>query len=190
MSEGEKMTSKMKWCLVVAGVAVLLVVWLVASYNGLVRQEEGIVASYEDMKNIHASIYNNIKSQGLVAERYGEMVVKAIEASISGRYGKSGSQAAVQMITEQNPNIDPGILKKLQVVIEASYNKFETAQRDKIDRVRIYRSDLRGFPTVIIATLLGFPKIDMRLYSETIITENTAKTFETKKMDTIDPFAR
>ena len=168
----------------------ILAIYCIGTYNSLVSQEEGIKAIHEDMKNVHASIFNSIKSQGLAVDKYGDMVIQAIDAAISGRYGKKGSKAAFQWIQEQNPTIDPKIMEKLQVAIEAGYNKFESTQRTKIDRLRIYRQDLRSFPKNIVVGILGFPKIDLNELGSTITTAETTKTFETKQMDVIDPFAK
>ncbi len=165
-------------------------IYVLGSYNNLIRQEQGILASHEDMKNVHASIYNNIKSQGLSVEKYGDMVIKAIDASMTGRYGDGGSKAAISLITEQNPTIDSAVFLKLQAVIEAGYNSFEAKQRDKIDRIRVYRESLLTFPNSLVAGIFGFPRINLDELSKTITTEATEETFRTKKMDTIDPFAR
>lgn len=165
-------------------------IYTLGAYNDLIRQEQGIVASHEDMKNVHASIYNNIKSQGLSVEKYGDMVIKAIDASMSGRYGEDGSKAAISLISEQNPTIDSAVFLKLQSVIEAGYNSFEAKQREKIDRIRVYRQSLLVFPNSLIANFFGFPRINLDELSKTITTEATEETFRTKKMDTIDPFAK
>ncbi len=165
-------------------------IYAVGVNNSLVRQEEGIKAVHEDMKNVHSSIFNSIKSQGLAVEKYGDMVLQAINAAIEGRYGQGGSKAAFQFLQEQNPTIDAKIMEKLQVAIEAGYNKFESTQRTKIDRLRIYKQDLRTFPRNIVASTLGFPKIDLAELSQTISTAETKKTFSTKEMETIDPFSK
>jgi len=165
--------------------------WLVGTYNGIVRQENGIVAVHEDMQNVHTSIFNQMKSQGLSVEKYGDMVTEAITTAIEGRYGKTGSQAAMQWIQEQNPTIDPKILEKLQVAIEAGYNKFEAVQRTKIDKLRVYDNTLDSALTGWVAkTFMGFPKkvtADMR---KTISSAASKTMMETKEMETIDPFAK
>jgi hypothetical protein len=188
----------MKTTLVVILGIVALVICLVLgsgcyalnTYNDLVRQENGIKATYEDMQNVHASVFNQIKSQGLVVEKYGDMVIQALDVAMSGRYGAGGSQAAMQWIQEQNPTIDPQTLAKLQTVIEAGYTKFEAVQRTKIDKIRIYQNTLQTFPNSLLANVFGFPRIDMAKYGRTISTSETKTTFETGEMKTIDPFAK
>lgn len=174
----------------IAVIIVSVIMMVVGTYNGLVRDENGIVAVHEDMQNVHASIFNTIKSQGLSVEKYGEMVTTAISVAIEGRYGKTGSQAAMQWIQEQNPTIDPKIFEKLQVAIEAGYSRFEATQRTKIDRIRVYDNKLDSLVTGALARFMGFPKkvtADMR---KTISSSETKKMMETKEMETIDPFAK
>ncbi len=173
--------------LAIIGISVL---WFAGTYNGLVRQENSIVAANEDLQNVHTSIFNQIKSQGLSVEKYGTMVTQAITTAIEGRYGKNGSQAAMQWIQEQNPTIDSKIFDKLQVVIETGYNKFESSQRTKIDKLRVYDNTMDSLFTGFVArNIMGFPKkvtADMR---KTITSAETSEMMKTKEMKTIDPFA-
>ena len=175
----------------IVAVAALSIIWWSGTYNNLVSQENGIVAVHKDMQNVHASIFNQIKSQGLSVEKYGAMVTEALKVAVEGRYGKNGSQAAMQWIQEQNPTIDPKIMEKLQVTIEAGYNEFKSVQRTKLDRLRVYDNTLDSFITGSIAkSFMGFPKKvtdDMR---EVVSSAATKQMMETKEMETIDPFAK
>ncbi len=122
-------------------------------------------------------------------EKYGSMVTEALSVAVTGRYGKNGSQAAMQWIQEQNPTIDIKIMDKLQTVIEAGYKKFESAQRTKIDKLRIYDDTLGSFPTNMLAGLFGFPKKVTEDMRKTISSAETKEMMQTKEMKTIDPFS-
>jgi hypothetical protein len=180
--------------LVIGGIFVtvigIAVITGISINNNCNRQERGIVATDRDMQNVHASIFNQIKSQGLVVEKYGDMVIQAMKVAVEGRYGKNGSQAAMQWIQEQNPSISPDIMTKLQTVIEAGYTSFEAKQRTKIDQVRVYETYLGNFPQGMIAGMFGWPKVDLKSLSEVISTAETKETFQSKEMRTIDPFAK
>jgi hypothetical protein len=180
--------------LVVIGILVVgvgtLVMAGISHYNDFKVTENLIEATDKDLQNVHASVFNNIKSQGLSVEKYGDMVIQAINAAMSGRYGKSGSQAAFQWIQEQNPQIDSSTFKKLQDVIEAGYANFETKQRTKIDVIRTYKNKIGVFPGNIFAMVFGYPKIDLAKYDQVISTEETKNTWETGNMKTIDPFGK
>ena len=76
----------------IALTAIVLLVWVSSIYNGFVRQEKRLAATHEKAKNALSTMGNDIRSQGLTTEKYGQMVMKAIDAAISGRYGKTGVQ--------------------------------------------------------------------------------------------------
>jgi hypothetical protein len=179
--------------LIISAVVVVIItpiIYLTSTYNQFVRHENGIVAVHEDMQNVHSSVFNQLKSQGLAVEKYQEMVVQAMQVAVEGRYGKSGVQAAVTWIREQNPTIDPSVVRKLQEAIEIGYNKFESAQRTKIDRLRAFDNDLDSAIKGNVARFLGFPKkvtADMR---KTITSATTETMMKTKQMDTINPFSK
>jgi hypothetical protein len=158
------------------------------SYNSFWRSENHIEAYNADMKNVHGSILNNIKTQGLTAEKYFEMVIKGIEAAMTGRYGTGGSKSAMQWIQENNPTIDSAVILKLQSVVEASYNKFEAVQRSKIDAVRIYKDKTRSFPGSFWAWLFTFPKRSWSELEKLVVSEETEGVFQKGKMGPINPF--
>lgn len=169
------------FCFAIAGSAV-------SNYNSFVKLEEQVGAIHKDMENAHGSIYNQIKSMGMTTQNYGDMVIKAINASISGRYGEGGVKSAWAWIQEKNPEIDPALHKSLMQVIEAGYNKFENIQRSKIDVLRTYKTKMRTFPDNIWAGIFGFPKCNLKDLEEVISTESSKEMMKTKKMETINPF--
>lgn len=176
--------------LIIAGVVVVSAgIYAASVRNNFVNLEERLDAKNEDTKNVYASISNSLKTQGLAVEKYNDTVIKAIEAAISGRYGKDGSQAAMQWIQENNPTIDPAITQKLMAVIEANYQKFETAQTEKLDIVREYKTQLRVFPNNIIAGIFDYPTKDLKEIGKVITNAATTKAFETGEAEAIDPFS-
>jgi len=180
----------MKKALVFVGIIAVIAVVFIGVYNSCIRFENQISAVDKDMQNVHASMFNNMKSQGIAVEKYGDLVIKALEVAMSGRYGKDGSQAGMQWIKEQNPSIDPKIFSKLQVVMEAGYNKFEATQRTKIDVVKSYKNHIQTFPNNILSGVFGFPRKSWADLESIITTAETKKTWEKGEMQTIDPFAK
>lgn len=175
--------------IVIAMAVVSMGIYAASVRNNFVGLEERLDAKNEDTKNVYASISNSLKTEGLAVEKYNDTVIKAIEAAISGRYGKDGSQAAMQWIQENNPTIDPAITQKLMAVIEANYQKFETAQTEKLDIVREYKTQLRVFPNNIVAGLFNYPTKDLSEIGKVITNAATKKAFETGEAEAIDPFA-
>ncbi len=151
--------------------------------------EEKLDAKDKDTQNIYASITNSLKTEGLVAEKYSDTVIKALNAAMSGRYGEGGSKAAMTWITENNPAIDAGVYQKLMTVVEANYTKFEVGQREKIDILREYKTKLRTFPSNIIASAFGYPKKDLEKLGQIIINDATQKAIDSGKAEAINPFS-
>ena len=172
--------------LVTLAVTVVGYTWV--TYNTLVGYEEDIHAIDKDMQNVHASIHKQMRGQGIAVEKYGEMVIKALEVAMEGRYGKTGSQAAFQWLKEENPSIPPEIMTKLQQVIEAGYNRFEATQRTKIEMVNAYRKKLRRPPSSWVARQFGFPTIDMEAADRVITSAETKRDFAAGELSDPDPF--
>lgn len=173
---------------IIIGVFVLITAFAcIGTYNNLVSLEQGIEASYKDNQNVYSSITNNMKSQGLVVKEYEDAVLKSIDKAIQGRYGTGGAKQAILFLKEDNPRIDPAIFSKLSAVIEAGYNKFEAAQTSRLDRIRIYKTELRSFPNNMLAGALGFPKIDLAKYETIVVSSDTKKAFETGIADPVNP---
>ncbi|MDO8582050.1 MAG: hypothetical protein Q7S16_04190 [bacterium] len=167
---------------------VLTAIITVTNYNSLVSQEEEIMGVDKDMQNVHASVYKQMRGQGLSFEKYGATVIEAMRVGAEGRFGKNGSQAAVLWIQEQNLDISANVMLKLQQTIEAGYNKFEATQRTKIDKLTTYKKSLRRFPRNIVAWIFGFPKIDMNIAERIVTSAETKKDFETLELSDPDPF--
>lgn len=73
--------------------------------------------------------------------------------------------------------------------IEGTPNPFPLihAARLKNHRLRMYRHDLRTFPTNCLAWWLDFPKIDLEKYSAVSGAIETQKTFESQRVETLKP---
>ena len=176
----------------VIGAIVLVILICVGSIvgvnNNCVSMENGIFASFEQMQNVNGALVNKVKSSGFTVQNYSKTFIKGIEANIK-RYAndKNLLMKWVQESQAQSPN--PEIWTKLQDTIEAGYTEFEASQRDKIDRVRIYRTYTKVFPNVIFANMFGFPtKKATDIMDKIISTKDTKKTFTTGEMDSVNPF--
>ena len=183
--------SATKWWVLggIALVAVIGVVWLISSYNGLVRAENALKANHGKSKTALAAIMSDMKSQGLAVEKYGDMVMKALDASFKGRYGEKGVKAALIAIREDNPKIDAAVITKLQAVISSGYKHFEQAQNEVLAAKQAYSNRLQTFPSNIVASTFGFPTVDLDSFN-LVLTEDAMKAFDTGTMKRIDPFEK
>jgi hypothetical protein len=168
---------------------VAAVISVINTNNSLVAAEEGIVASFDNGENIHSNTLKKIKQAGFVTENYSEQVRTTIDAAIRGRYGSEGIRSNMVWIQEQNPQISPDLFNRIIVLIEAGNNEFAATQTDRIDRIRVYRTQLRSFPQSAVAGVLGFPKIDMERYGRIVSMEESAEVMNTGRDQAVNPFS-
>lgn len=155
-----------------------------STYNDLVTQEEGISAQYKQNMNNYDNMWKKFKEASQVNAMYANDLKAVFDSAISARYGKDGSQAAMQWLKEHNPNFDSAMYQKLQAMIESGRNSFESNQKMLIDKKQMYQAEIRRFPTVVIAAILGFPKIDLTRM-DIVTSDATDKAFESKKADEV-----
>ncbi len=167
---------------VVLLMGVILIGAVIGFYNTAVMTENGIKAQYGQNKNNYDNYFKKLRETAQVPEMYMEDMRKLWDGVMSGRYGKDGSKAVFQWITEHNPTVDASLYKKIQDVVEAGRNSFEADQKMLIDKKREYDNYRQTFPNNVIAGLLGFPKINLDDYA--IVTSGeTEETFKTKKSE-------
>lgn len=152
----------------------------VSAYNIGNRVENQLTAMLENNENIYANGSQKIIEMAQVPKMYSEQVSKVTREAIQGRYGKDGSKAVFQMLQEQNPQLDPAIYSKVQLVIEEFRNKFELAQRDMIDVKRSYKTQLGSLWTGFWLGVAGYPKIDLKKF-DIVTTDKARDAFETKR---------
>lgn len=168
--------------LVGVGIVCLIVAVISGSYisyyNVGARSENAIKAQYENMENILAQYGTKIKEAAQIPNMQVDGLRKLFSGALESRYGKNGSQATMQWIKEQNPNLDQTTYLKLQQLIEAGRNKFENAQTRFIDAKRSYKTNLDLFWSGMWLKFAGYPKIDLDKY-KIISSSHAKKAFET-----------
>ncbi len=176
--------------LVLAGCLVLGIIGVVVGYNGFVNQcngfEANIPAAYDEMRNIYDNGWKEVKEQAQVPDMYASKLKELVQAAISGRYGPSGSNAVVQMITEQNPTLDPGLFLKISQTIERFRRTFAERQTELIAKKQEYTRFLTmSFTSRTYNGLGHYPRIDFAKYA-IMTSDKTESDFATKKSEPID----
>jgi len=105
------------------GAAILLAVAYVGcafSYRSdCIRAENGIKAQYDQDRNNYDNMWKRFREMSQVPEAYAADLQKVYDSVIQKRYGDTGAKAAIQFITEHNPNFDGSLYRQLESAIEA-----------------------------------------------------------------------
>lgn len=164
-------------------VAIIAVFSVIGTNNDCVRMEAGIKAQYSQNQNNYDNMFKKFKEAASVTEMYTSDLKKVYDSAIKGRYANSG-KVMMNWIKEHNPTFDASMYKNLQVMIESGRNTFESNQKMLLDKKMIYETEIGSFPTVLVARVLGFPKIDLAKY-DIVTSGETQEAFDTKKAGTI-----
>ena len=143
------------------------------------EQENVVSASYENNKNILGQYSLKVKEAAKVSDKYSEALTKMIEGALSSRYGDAGSQAAVQWISEQNPNLDSSVFLKIQQIIEAGRNEYQLAQTTLIDQCRVYKTSLGYLWGGFWLRIAGYPKGGLEIKCKAITSNYANDAYET-----------
>jgi len=166
-------------------ILIVFAVLLVGVYNYGNGVENKLDATWKNNKVVLSNFHKKVAEVAQVPAMARDDLVKVVEAAIQGRYGKDGSKAVFQMIGEQNPSLDPSMYTKIQQIIEAGRDKFETNQKEMIDVQRAYETALGSVPKGIFLKVMGFPRVDLGKYK--IVTDSATETaFELGEDEAID----
>jgi LemA protein len=172
-------------CLVIAGVLVLLVVWGIGSYNGLVNAQQAVEAQWGQVENVYQRRADLIPN--LVATVQGsanferETLREVVEAR--ARVGQVNTQATsdilndpqkfaqfqqaqdqlssalsrLLVVVERYPELrSVQGFQNLMVQLEGSENRIATERRRFNEVAQDYNSRVRRFPTNLFASMFGF----------------------------------
>ena len=173
----------MKMTLIIIGVVLVSVfgflgISYVSNYNYGNEAERTIEAEYENLHNVLGQYSLKIGEAAQIPAMQTEDLATLFTGALDARYGADGSQAAMQWIKEQNPQLDQSTYLQIQQMIEAGRNKFENHQTKFLDTKRVYETNLGYLWTGMMLRVAGYPTID--LDSMNIVTSAHAKkTFET-----------
>jgi LemA protein len=160
---------------IVIGAIVLLVLWIIMIYNGLVAMRQRVNQAYADidvqMKQRHDLIPNLIETvKGYVGHERGtlEAVVQARNSAITAQAGGVAAQAAAEnalsgalrqlfALGEAYPDLKANQnFQQLQSELSDIENKLAAARRFFNNAVQEYNTGLQQFPAVLLAGSLGF----------------------------------
>ena len=170
-----------KWAIAVA-VIVLLAIWGISKYNGLVTIDQNVKNKWSQVENQYQRRSDLIPNLVNVVKGYASHERETLESVITARSKATSTtinandmdEAALQRF-QQNQDALSSALSRLMVVVEkypdlkaneqfrdlssqleGTENRIATARRDFNDAAQEYNTKRNKFPTVIVAGLTGF----------------------------------
>src|SRR5947207_2168129 len=158
---------------IIIGILVVLVVWIVMIYNGLVAMRQRVNQSFADvdvqLKQRSDLIPNLVETvKGYAGHERGtlEAVVKArqmavsapnLEQKVQAENMLSGALRQLFALSESYPDLKANQnFQQLQAELTDIENKLAAARRFFNNAVQEYNTGIQNFPAVLIAGSLGF----------------------------------
>ena len=160
---------------IIIGAIVLLVLWIIMIYNGLVAMRQRVNQAFADIdvqtKQRHDLIPNLVETvKGYASHERGtlEAVVQARNAAITAGAGGVAAQAAAENVlsgalrqlfalSEAYPDLKANQnFQQLQSELSDIENKLAAARRFFNNAVQEYNTGIQQFPAVLLAGSFGF----------------------------------
>jgi hypothetical protein len=164
----------------IVGVIGICAMGYIGAVNYGAEVEPQLKTAKENSENFLAQYGQTLGESVQVPGMATDDVVKIMTASIGGRYGPNGSQAAVQVIREQNGVVDQKLYERIQQLIESGRAEYKQSQTKMLDIKRGYETNLgyawRGF----WLRTAGFPKVNLADF-KVISTDRAQEAFKNGK---------
>jgi LemA protein len=158
---------------VILAIVVVLVLWIIMIYNGLVSMRQRVNQSFADidvqLKQRHDLIPNLVETvKGYAAHERGtlEAVVQARNAAISAQGPAAQAQAENQLsgalrqlfaLSEAYPDLKANSnFQQLQAELSDIENKIAASRRFFNNAVQEYNTGIQQFPAALFASSFGF----------------------------------
>jgi LemA protein len=158
---------------IIIGVLVVLVLWVIMIYNGLVAMRQRVNQSFADidvqLKQRHDLIPNLVETvKGYAAHERGtlEAVIQArntaiaapgVEQKVAAENQLSGALRQIFALSESYPDLKANTnFQQLQSELSDIENKLAASRRFFNNAVQEYNTGIQNFPAVLFAAVLGF----------------------------------
>jgi LemA protein len=184
---------------IILGVLVVLVVWIIMIYNGLVAMRQRVNQSFADidvqLKQRHDLIPNLVETvkgyaaqERQVLEEVTNARARATQVQIppdilnnpeafkrfqEAQQQLGGALGRLLAVSERYPDLKSNQnFLALQSQLEGTENRIAVARRDYIEAVRVYNTELRTFPGVLWASTVYRSHKPMETFT---VTEETRR---------------
>lgn len=178
-----KKTKNLGW-IIAGAVVVVIVLWAVSGYNGLVSMDEQVAnkwsnveTQYQRRADLIPNLVNTVKGYATHEQTTLESVVKArseatqvkidptdLTAEKMAEFQKAQGNVTsalgrLLMVAENYPQLKANEnFLELQSQLEGTENRISVARKDFNDTAKEYNTSIRRFPKNILAGLFGFDK--------------------------------
>jgi LemA protein len=159
--------------LVFLGVIVLLVLWLIGIYNGLVRLRNQVKNAwaqidvqlkrrYDLIPNLIETVKGYMKHEAETFQKITMYRAQAMNADSVGEKGKaegllSGALGQLRVAVENYPDLKANQnFLALQEELTSTENKISFSRQNYNDQVLFYNNKIQMFPSNIVAGMFGF----------------------------------
>ncbi|MEN9571162.1 MAG: hypothetical protein RL172_2393 [Bacteroidota bacterium] len=180
------MNNKRISLLVIVGVLALLAIYIVSTYNTLVKKEEKVKQQWSEVQNAYQrridlvpNLVNVVKGQAdfekttleqIAAARAKADAINQSATELTPEKHNLTTQAQAELVqaanrliavVEKYPTLSgTQAFKGLQTQLEGTERRVKFARKDFNEAVASYNSSVRGFPASIFAGMLGFKAKD------------------------------
>jgi len=167
------MSATVTW--IIVGVIVVLAIWMIMTYNGLVAMRQRVNQAFSDIdvqtKQRHDLVPNLVETvKGYAGHERGtlEAVVNARNAAVTAQAAGVAAQAAAEnalsgalrqlfALSESYPDLKASQnFQQLQSELADLENKIAAARRFFNNAVQEYNTGIQQFPAALVAGPLGF----------------------------------
>jgi len=167
---------------IVGGIIILLSIFLMVTYNSLVKKEEQVKLQWNEVQNAYQrridfipNVVNVVKGQAdfeqTTLQQLTEARAKAAAVNITGndisadkfkqqteaQDGLAAATNRVLITVEKYPELKgAAAFKGLQTQLEGTERRIKVARKDFNMAIADYNSSVRSFPTKVVAGIFGF----------------------------------
>ena len=166
------------------GIIVILVIWAISGYNGMVKMDEqvqnkwaNVETQYQRRADLIQNLVSTVKGYAKHEQQTLEDVVKArseatqvkvdaenltpekLAAFQKAQSGVSSALGRLLAVAENYPDLKANQnFLELQSQLEGTENRITVARKDFNDAAKSYNQSIRQFPKNILAGMFGFEK--------------------------------
>lgn len=174
--------NKKKYIYIIGGILVVLAIWCITTYNGLVKKQEDVKKQWNEVQNAYQrrldlipNLVNVVKGaadfEQTTLQKIAEARAKAASINLTGadvNADKFNEQTNAQdelaiaannlVITiEKYPTLKgTAAFAGLQTQLEGTERRIKFSRKDFNASVATYNNSVRSFPTKIVAGMFGF----------------------------------